>query len=113
MTEIVEIRTGGAVVVKTPADAEVIEARTGDSTVLLQVSEFSIEVGKTGPQGPAGAAGAAGPAGPPGPAGPAGPNEIGGYPVQFTAAASGDLLAIGANKIINIQAPTLTDGGNF
>lgn len=110
MTDVVEIRTGGAIVVKSPADAEIIEARTGDSTVLLQVSQFSIEAGKTGPQGPVGQPG---PPGPQGIQGPPGPNEIGGYPVEFTTPSTGDLLAIGANKIVNIQAPTITDGGNF
>jgi hypothetical protein len=66
-----------------------------------------ISEGMIGPPGAKGDKGEKGDQGIPG------PNEIGGLAVQLTSPADGDILAIGANKVINISAPSLTDGGNF
>lgn len=96
--------------------AQTVEIDDGKITVTVDVVQPTVDVqalGQQGPKGDQGDPGAQGDPGPVGPPGPPGPNEIGGFPVEFTDVSSGDLLAIGSNKIVNIQAPTITDGGNF
>ena len=90
--------------------AQSVEITDGTTTVTVAVVQPTVDVQALGQQGPKGDPGEPGPAGPPGPSN---ATEIGGFPVEFTAAASGDILAFGSNKIVNIQAPTITDGGNF
>lgn len=90
------------------ADFEIIQ--TPEETTVVVIEEVPAEIiseGTLGPAGPQGERGEKGDRGDPG------PNLIGGLAVQLTAPTDGDILAIGANKVINISAPSLTDGGNF
>lgn len=90
--------------------AQTVEVNDGKTSVTVDLVTPNIDVQAVGVQGPKGNQGDPGEPGPPGPSN---ATEIGGFPVEFTSAANGDLLAFGTNKIVNIQAPTLTDGGNF
>lgn len=90
------------------ADFDIIQ--TTEETTVVVVEEVSAEIISEGAIGPAGPPGAAGE---PGPQGPSGPNTIGGFEIQLTNPVAGDILGIGSNKVINISAPSLTDGGNF
>lgn len=89
-------------------DFEIIQTTEEISVVVIddQPAEI-ISEGMIGPPGAKGDKGETGDQGLPG------PNEIGGLAVQFTNPVAGDILAIGTNKVINISAPALTDGGNF
>lgn len=89
-------------------DFEIIQTTEEISVVVIddQPTEI-ISEGMMGPPGAKGDKGEQGDQGAPG------PNQIGGLAVQLTSPADGDILAIGANKVINISAPSLTDGGNF
>lgn len=89
-------------------DFEIIQTTEEISVVVIddQPTEI-ISEGMMGPPGAKGDKGEQGDRGTPG------PNQIGGLAVQLTSPADGDILAIGANKVINISAPSLTDGGNF
>jgi hypothetical protein len=89
-------------------DFEIIQ--TPEETTVVVTEDQPAEVISEGIMGPPGAKGDKGETGS---QGVPGPNEIGGLVVQLTNPVSGDILAIGANKVINITAPTLTDGGNF
>jgi hypothetical protein len=89
-------------------DFEVIQT-TEENTVVV-IDDQPAEVISEGILGPAGTKGDKGDKGD---QGIPGPNEIGGLAVQLTSPMDGDILAIGANKVINISAPSLTDGGNF
>lgn len=86
-------------------DFEIIEVP--DSQTVVITEEQPAEVISEGMQGPPGPKGDRGEQGIPG------PNTIGGFTVELTNAVSGDLLGIGNNKVINISASNITDGGNF
>lgn len=89
-------------------DFEIIQ--TAEETTVVVIDDQPAEViseGVLGPPGPKGEKGDKGEQGDPG------PNSIGGFVVELSSPVSGDLLGIGANKIVNISAPSLTDGGNF
>lgn len=89
-------------------DFEIIQ--TPEETTVVVIEEQPAEViseGVIGPAGPKGDKGDKGDTGDPG------PNLVGGLAVQLTNPTNGEILAIGSNKVINISAPSLTDGGNF
>jgi hypothetical protein len=87
------------------ADVEIIQ--TPEETTVVVVEEQPAEIVSEGVMGPPGPKGDKGDRGDPG------PNTVGGIEVLFTDLQPGDVLAVGGNKIINIRAPSLTDGGNF
>jgi hypothetical protein len=89
-------------------DFEIIQ--TTEETTVVVIDELPRDVISDGVMGPPGAKGDTGAQGVPGVPG---PNEIGGLPVQLTNPMNGDILAIGVNSVVNISAPSLTDGGNF
>ena len=89
-------------------DFEIIQ--TTEETTVVVIDDQPTEIISEGVMGPPGAKGDKGEQGD---RGLPGPNEIGGMAVQLTNPSEGDILAIGANKVINIAAPSLTDGGNF
>lgn len=89
-------------------DFEIVQT-TEEATVVV-LDDQPAEIISEGLMGPPGGKGDKGD---PGDTGAPGPNEIGGLPVQLSNPTAGDILAIGSNKIINLSAPSLTDGGNF
>lgn len=89
-------------------DFEIIQ--TAEETSVVVIDDQPAEIISEGVMGPPGGRGEKGDKGD---QGIPGPNQIGGLVVQLTSPTDGDILAIGANKVINISAPSLTDGGNF
>lgn len=89
-------------------DFEIIQ--TPEEVTVVVVEEQPAEVISEGMMGPPGAKGDKGDKGD---QGIPGPNTVGGFLVQFTDPNEGDILAIGSNKVVNVSAPSLTDGGNF
>ena len=57
--------------------------------------------------------GLVGPTGPQGPQGPSGNANIGGYPVNITAAQNYDALMFISNEWVNVTQLEIADGGNF
>lgn len=89
-------------------DFEVVQ--TTEETTVVVIEDAPAEIISEGMLGPPGLKGEKGDQGI---QGVPGPNEIGGLIVQLSNPTQGDILAIGANAVINIAAPSLTDGGNF
>lgn len=86
-------------------DFEIVEVP--DTQTVVVTEEQPAEIITEGVQGPPGAKGDKGDQGP------RGPETVGGMDVLLTNPTDGDLLAIGGNKVINISASNITDGGNF